>query len=817
MAKRKMEVPIVSENKFSVLDDDDDGGSTVTVSEMDEDIQPKTPNISPIKVLSKINNIKAFHEELTKIAKDVHFRSYTNTSNIITYNKVDHDAKEPELHSQSATSSLEEPVSPLPEEITESKQTTDILQEEFHTPSPIMQEDFKDGAPFMRLDQRVAAFPELTRKSRNNTQQNWRSRMAQAGNDPLSGFLTAIEKLIDAKLKEVKPIVPEATSSIPEVSMDALARSIAAFTFSPEDNMTFGVWYSRYKSTFLSDGSNLDDAGRVRLLLRRLDNTAYYRYANLLRPINPADLSFDDNISRLSKLFGKGESLFSLRRKCLQHVMKESEDWAAHGAAINSLCEDFRLGECTPDHFKALIFCISIQSDKHVFVREQLLTCLETEPSNKINLGFLIDEAQRISNMKKDARLDITPANVSAIRKTPSRPSSQSDRPPRPCFLCGGMHFIRDCVHKNTKCQDCDTVGHKTGYCPPKKGQEDSRGTAGKPKKRFFKKKKKASANTYAVFTAHPRGRKFLTPQINGHSVDFQLDCAADVSVVSRSTWEVLGKPNLSEPSVHVKDAQSRRIPIIGEFQCDIVLHGKQARGRCLVSDNAKTNLFGIEWISDLGLWDVAPSAYCYAIQEEIDTTKAVKEIQEAFPDVFGTEIGKCTRVTATIHLKPDAVPIFRPKRPVAFHLLPTLDEELQRLQGSGIITPVEYSPWAAPIVVARKANGSIRICGDYSTGLNESIEMNNYPIPDPDSLFSRMSNKSVFSHIDLSDAYLQVPMDEESSKLLTIHTPRGLFRFNRLPPGIRSAPGIFQEVVERMLQGIPDVICYFDDISREM
>lgn len=96
MAKRKIEVPkevpIVSENKFSVLDDDDDGGSSVTISEMDEDIQPKTPKIPPIKVLSKINNIKAFHEELTKIAKDVHFRSYANTSNIITYNKVDHEA-----------------------------------------------------------------------------------------------------------------------------------------------------------------------------------------------------------------------------------------------------------------------------------------------------------------------------------------------------------------------------------------------------------------------------------------------------------------------------------------------------------------------------------------------------------------------------------------------------------------------------------------------------------------------------------------------------------------------------------------------------
>ncbi|XP_055681836.1 uncharacterized protein K02A2.6-like [Lutzomyia longipalpis] len=618
----------------------------------------------------------------------------------------------------------------------------------------------------------------------------------------------AINRMIDMRLSGAVKTEGHGAS---EVSVDALARSITPFTYAPENNMTFDVWYGRYKSTFLEDGRNLDDPGRVRLLLRRLDNAAYARYSNLLRPVDPATIPFDDTVQRLTKLFGKGESLFSTRRKCLQFVMKESVDWATHGGLVNSICEDFRLAECTADQFKALIFCISIQSDKHIFVREQLLTRLETEPADRINVEFLIDEAQRLSNMKKDARLDITPANVSALQKTRKSTNSQSDRPSRPCYLCGDMHWVRDCTHTNTKCKDCGKIGHKSGYCPPQRTQ-DNGGSTGKGKKKFFKKKK-SSANTNVVYAPHPRGRKFLTPRINGRLIEFQLDCAADVSLVSRSTWEELGKPLLRESSMNVTDAQSNRMPILGEFDCDVVLRGKKIRGRCMVVGGRTSNLFGIEWIAELGLWDVAPSAYCHAVQGEFDTASAVKEIRESFPGVFGREIGKCTRITASIHLKPNAKPIFRPKRPVAFHMLPVVDEELQRLQSSGIITPVEYSPWAAPIVVARKSNGTIRICGDYSSGLNESIEMNNYPIPDPDSLFSRLSNKSVFSHIDLSDAYLQVPMDIESSNLLTIHTPRGLFRFNRLPPGIKSAPGIFQEVVERMLQGIPDVICYFDDI----
>ncbi|XP_055688348.1 uncharacterized protein K02A2.6-like [Lutzomyia longipalpis] len=618
----------------------------------------------------------------------------------------------------------------------------------------------------------------------------------------------AMLETMQSMMAEIKSLKQEQKPTVPstEVSVDALARGISPFSYAPEQNLTFEMWFLRYKSTFLLDGKNLDDAARVRLLLRRLDSPSYERYASNILPRDPSGMSFDDTVKYLTKLFGKGESLFCTRRKCLQLTIKDSDDITTHSGIVNRHCEAFKLGECTNDHFKALIFVNSLQSDKYVLVREQLLTKLETESASKITLEFMVEEARRLQNVKSDSRVDPPSATVNMVKKKDFAP--KKDRPPSPCYRCGAMHYVKDCPHVNTKCFDCGKTGHKSGYCPPAP-QESGKKPQGK---KSFTKKKNSNARVNVLYTSRRRGRKYLTPMVNGQLVEFQLDCAADVSIMSVKTWKELNQPTLSATPMSVSDAQSRSISILGEFQCSVGLGGKVIQGRCLVSDRT-VNLFGIEWIEALGLWELAPNVYCNAIQKEIDTAAAIKELQATHPVVFGKEMGLCTKAIGSIYLKPNASPIFRPKRPVPFHLMNTIDEELQRLQNSGIITPTEFSSWAAPIVVVKKPNGRIRICGDYSTGLNESVEMNNYPIPDPDSLYSQLANKRIFSHIDLSDAYLQIPMDEEASQLLTIHTHRGLFRFNRLPPGIRSAPGIFQGIVEAMLQGIPGVFAYFDDI----
>ena len=165
------------------------------------------------------------------------------------------------------------------------------------------------------------------------------------------------------------------------------------------------------------------------------------------------------------------------------------------------------------------------------------------------------------------------------------------------------------------------------------------------------------------------------------------------------------------------------------------------------------------------------------------------------------------------MHLKPDATPKFCRGKTVPFALKKPVEVALDSLVEQGIISPVKFSSWAAPIVPVMKQDGTVRLCGDYKVSINHALQVDSYPIPRVEHLFASMSGGKYFSKLDLSQAYLQIPLDDSSKELVTINTHKGLFRYNRLPFGISSAPAIFQRCMENLLQGINGVCVYFDDI----
>ena len=104
-------------------------------------------------------------------------------------------------------------------------------------------------------------------------------------------------------------------------------------------------------------------------------------------------------------------------------------------------------------------------------------------------------------------------------------------------------------------------------------------------------------------------------------------------------------------------------------------------------------------------------------------------------------------------------------------------------------------------------------ICGDYRLTVNQASRVDIYPIPRIQDLYAKLAGGIKFTKLDTSQAYLQLPLDQESKELVTINTQTGLFHKNRLPFGVSSSPAIFQRVMDSILQGLPGVIAYLDDI----
>ena len=93
---------------------------------------------------------------------------------------------------------------------------------------------------------------------------------------------------------------------------------------------------------------------------------------------------------------------------------------------------------------------------------------------------------------------------------------------------------------------------------------------------------------------------------------------------------------------------------------------------------------------------------------------------------------------------------------------------------------------------------------------VNPTSDVDQYPLPKSDYLFDTLANGKAISKLDLSQAYQQIVLDEESAKCLTINTHLRLYQYICLPVGVASAPAMFERAMDMILQGIEGVILYY-------
>ena len=124
------------------------------------------------------------------------------------------------------------------------------------------------------------------------------------------------------------------------------------------------------------------------------------------------------------------------------------------------------------------------------------------------------------------------------------------------------------------------------------------------------------------------------------------------------------------------------------------------------------------------------------------------------------------------------------------FALRQVVAQQLRDMQEQGVVQPSK-SPWASPVVLVKKRDGTHRFCVDYR-GLNAVTKPDSFPLPRIEDLLDVFDQANYFSSIDLASGFWQIRMHPKSQEKTAFVTPHGLYEFRVMPFGLMNAPAIF-------------------------
>ncbi len=144
---------------------------------------------------------------------------------------------------------------------------------------------------------------------------------------------------------------------------------------------------------------------------------------------------------------------------------------------------------------------------------------------------------------------------------------------------------------------------------------------------------------------------------------------------------------------------------------------------------------------------------------------------------------------------------------------LQLLKEYLQENLQKGFISRSQ-SPYASPVLYAKKPGGGWRFCMDYRK-LNTHTEIDLYPLPLIDEVLNKLQGVTIFTKVDMRQAFNRIRIHPDSVDLTTFRTRYGTYRYNVLPFGLCNGPATFQRYINEVLFDLLDECCtaYVDDI----
>ena len=188
---------------------------------------------------------------------------------------------------------------------------------------------------------------------------------------------------------------------------------------------------------------------------------------------------------------------------------------------------------------------------------------------------------------------------------------------------------------------------------------------------------------------------------------------------------------------------------------------------------------------------------------EQCCMSKSLQSLLVEYHDVFALypgERGATSLVSMGIETG-HAQPIAQPRRRAPFAARKEIARQLKEMQEAGVIQP-SFSPWASPVVLVAKQDGSLRFCIDFRA-LNAVTVADRFPLPRIDDLLDQLGSARIYTTLDLASGYWQILMKEKAKEKTAFITREGLYEFNVMPFGLRNAPAVFQRLMQRVLDGL--------------
>ena len=561
-------------------------------------------------------------------------------------------------------------------------------------------------------------------------------------------------------------------------------------------------WGSYVEHYFVANGVDTQETRRA-VLLSSCGAPTYRLIRNLSTPLKPGEITYKEIVELVASHLQPKPSVIMQRFKFNSRVRGEGESIADFAAALRQLLEYCAFGDTLQDVLRDRLVC-GVKDER---IQRRLLGEVELTFARAFQIALAVESVNKHAIELQSSVPTTVPPVINAVG---SRPKDKAKKVIE-CYRCGGNHYASSCRFKGAICSQCGKRGHLAKVC---RGVTHKREDAVEKTHRINDEENEEEVLQTLNVLGLPKVQPFIVPmEINGARIDMELDTGAAMTVISKRMFEDLwgssekGVPTLHPTGTRLSTYTGELLSIAGVAEVVVSYKSQTARLPLLVVNAKGPNLLGRNWLQVIKIdWGEI---------HNVRVNKNLEELLEKHRVLFQDELGTLKGVFAKFSVDPLVSPRFYKARSVPYVLKDKIEMELRRLETSGVIRPVPFADWAAPIVPIVKEDGTVRICGDYKLTVNQASKLESYPVPRVEDLFASLSGGRLFSKIDphLTNAYQQMRLDDASKAYTTINTHKGLFEYNRLPFGVASAPAMFQSAMECVLQGIDHTVVYVDDI----